>query len=130
MARIFAPGIAYSLVQQCQAFGNFLLFARFNNGRTGFPLLDDGSVVPDDWLIAIKRVADTLAVPVRWQEGDVLMLDNSRYMHGRTAITDATERRIATFFGYVPFAPPSTEEPKNAVWRQRDFSPPLPPALR
>ena len=129
--RVFSrPALHRPLFGDAPAFGNFLLFARFNNGRSGFPLLDDGSVVADDWLAEIKRVADTLAVPVKWQQGDVLILDNSRYMHGRTAITDATERRIATFFGYVPFAPPSPEEPESAVWRQRDFSPPLPPALR
>ena len=129
--RVFSrPAFHQPLFSEDQAFGNFLLFARFNNGRVGFPLLDDGSVIPDAWLLEIKRMADSLAVPVRWQQGDVLILDNSRFMHGRTAITNANERRIATFFGYVPFAPTSVEEPAEPLWRQRDFSPPLPPALR
>ncbi|WP_415641448.1 TauD/TfdA family dioxygenase [Sphingomonas antarctica] len=129
--RVFSrPALHRPLFGDAPAFGNFLLFARFNNNRTGFPLLDDGSVVPDEWLIEIKRVADAIAVPVTWQQGDVLILDNSRYMHGRTAITEAAERRIATFFGYVPFAPTNPEEPANARWRRRDFSPPLPPSLR
>ena len=129
--RVFSrPALHRPMFGDGAAFGNFLLFARFNNGRTGFPLLDDGSVVPDDWLVEIKRVADGLAVPVTWRQGDVLILDNSRFMHGRTAITDAAERRIATFFGYVPFAPPDPEEPRGARWRRQDFSPPLPPALR
>lgn len=122
------PALHQPLFSDAAAFGNFLLFARFNNGRQGFPLLDDGHVVPDDWLFEIKRVADALAVPVQWQQGDVLILDNSRYMHGRNAITDAAERQIATFFGYVLFAPVNPEEPANPIWRQSDFSPPPPPA--
>jgi len=35
-------------------FGNFLLFARFNLNRIGYPLLDDGQTVPDPWLEAIR----------------------------------------------------------------------------
>jgi hypothetical protein len=129
--RVFSrPALHTPLFSDAPAFGNFLLFARFNNGRTGFPLLDDGSVVPDEWLLEIKCVADALAVPVKWRQGDMLILDNSRYMHGRTAITDAAERQIATFFGYVPFAPHNPEEPSKPIWRQRDFSPPLPPSIR
>ena len=55
------------------------------------------------------------------------MLDNTRFMHGRTAIADVSERLIATFFGYLAFAMPDPEEPPKALWRQANFSPPLPP---
>jgi hypothetical protein len=109
------------------AFGNFLLFARFNNNRPNFPLLDDGKPVPEAWLQAIKATGDRLAVEVAWQPGDVLMLDNSRFMHGRTPIVDVSERLIATFFGYLNFAEPDPEEPADALWRRSDFRPPLPP---
>lgn len=129
--RLFSrPALHRPLFADAPAFGNFLLFARFNNGRTGFPLLDDGSAVPDDWLLEIKRAGDALAMPVQWRQGDVLILDNSRFMHGRNAITDAAERQIATFFGYVPFAPANPEEPADPIWRRHDFSPPLPPSIR
>ncbi|SFS11507.1 TauD/TfdA family dioxygenase [Sphingomonas jatrophae] len=109
------------------AFGNFLLFARFNNGRIGFPLLDDWSEVPDPWLHAIRDTGERLAVPVAWQAGDVLMLDNTRFLHGRTAILEPGERVIATFFGYLSFAVPDADEPPLAPWRRADFAPPLPP---
>jgi hypothetical protein len=112
------------------AFANFLLFARFKQNRRDFPLLDDGEPVPEPWLQAIKATADRLTTPVVWQRGDLLMLDNTRFMHGRTAITDVRERLIATFFGYLDFAIPDPEEPPNALWRQGNFRPPLPPHFR
>lgn len=112
------------------AFGNFLLFARFNNNRPDFPLLDDGYPVPEPWLQAIKATGDRLKVPVDWRNGDVLMLDNTRFMHGRTAIVDPGERLIATYFGYIGFAQPDPEEPQNPIWRRQDFQPPIPPDLQ
>lgn len=109
------------------AFGNFLLFARFNNNRSDFPLLDDGRPVPEEWLQAIKATGDRLSVAIAWQPGDVLMLDNTRFMHGRTAIEAPSERLIATFFGYLRFAHPDPEEPADPIWRRADFYPPGPP---
>lgn len=111
------------------AFGNFLLFARFNNNRRDFPVLDDGYPVPEAWLQSIKAAGDSIAVPIAWHTGDLLMLDNTRFMHGRTPIIDAKERLIATYFGYVGFAKPDPEEPADPLWRRADFYPPFPPGL-
>lgn len=128
IVRIFTrPALHRPMFADAAAFGNFLLFARFNNRRPDFPLLDDYRPVPEAWLQAIKAAGDRIAVPVEWQDGDVLMLDNTRFMHGRTAIIDPAERRIATFFGYLNFALPDPEEPADAPWRKADFAPPLPP---
>lgn len=121
------PALHRPMFCDALAFGNFLLFARFNNNNPDFPLLDDGQPVPEAWLQAIKETGDRLAVPVGWQKGDVLMIDNTRFMHGRTAITEPGERLIATFFGYVGFALPDPEEPPEPIWRRRDFRPPIPP---
>jgi alpha-ketoglutarate-dependent taurine dioxygenase len=112
------------------AFGNFLLFARFTVGRDDFPLLDDWSRVPEPWFQAIHAAGEAVQCALTWAAGDVLMLDNTRFMHGRTAILDAAERQIATFFGYLRFAVPDAEEPADPVWRREDFTPPLPPALQ
>lgn len=128
IAREFSrPALHKPMFAQGPAFGNFLLFARFNNGRGNFPLLDDLTPVPEDWLQAIHATGEALTAEVRWQAGDVLVLDNTRFLHGRRAIVDATERTIATFFGYVRFAVPDAEEMPGAPWRQGDFRPPLPP---
>lgn len=112
------------------AFANFLLFARFTQNQHDYPLLDDGEAVPEPWLQAIKATGDRLAAEVVWERGDLLMLDNSRFMHGRTEIIDASERLIATFFGYLSFAIPDPEEPSNALWRRQNFHPPVDPNVR
>lgn len=110
------------------AFGNFLLFARYLHGRDDYPILDDGYPVPREWTEAVKAVSDRLTIPIEWRTGDLLMIDNSRFMHGRNAILDTTARRIASYFGYLSFAPPDPEEPANPIWRRENFVPPMPPA--
>lgn len=130
LVRIFSrPALHTPLFTDARAFGNFLLFARFNNGRGDFPLLDSGEPVPEEWLQAIKAAGERITSAIAWQAGDVLMLDNSRFMHGRNAILDTAERRIATYFGYLRFAPVNPEEPPEPIWRRRDFRPPAPPEL-
>ena len=106
------------------AFGNFLLFARYCLGTKDFPLFEDGSQVPDALLDAVRSVSDRLTAPVAWRKGDLLMIDNSRFMHGRTAVRDAEERLIASYFGYLRFAIPDAEEPADAPWRRGAFRPP------
>ena len=121
------PALHKPMFSDERAFGNFLLFSRFVHGRGDHPLLDDGRPVPEPWLQTIKAAGDRLTAEIGWQAGDVAMLDNSRFMHGRTAIIDPGERLIATYFGYLNFATPDAEEPPNALWRQRDFEPPRRP---
>lgn len=129
VARYFSrPALHQPMFAEEPAFGNFLLFARFNNGRGDYPLLDDMRPVPEAWLQAIKAKGDQLSYAVEWQQGDVVMLDNTRFLHGRTAILDAAKRQIATYFGYLDFAEPNSEEPVDAIWRRADFDPPHPPA--
>ena len=128
LVRAFSrPAFHTPMFTKAPAFGNFLLFARYQNGRRDVPLLDDGTPVPADWVEAIKDVGDGLSAAVAWQAGDLLMLDNSRFMHGRNAILDPGARLIATYFGYLRFAPANPEEPANAIWRRETFRPPMPP---
>lgn len=106
------------------AFGNFLLFARYCLGMADFPLFEDGTPIPAPLVAAVKSVADRLTAPIAWQQGDLLMIDNSRFMHGRTAVRDPGERLIASYFGYLDFARPDPEEPADAPWRRGAFIPP------
>lgn len=125
IARIFTrPLLHKPMFTDELAFGNFLLFARYLRGVRNFPLLDDGSIVPDEWVEAVRRVSDRLTVAMDWRAGDLLMLDNSRFMHGRTEVGANDERLIATYFGYLPFAPANSEEPKDPAWRKPGFHPP------
>ncbi len=125
VARSFSrPALHRPMFADRLAFGNFLLFARFHQKRVDFPTLDDGSNVPDAWVAAIRAAAAKLTAPIAWQRGDVLMLDNTRFMHGRNAIVDPAQRVIASYFGYLDFAIPNGEEIADAPWRRHAFRPP------
>lgn len=64
------------------------------------PALGDGSPFPPDVLGEIAECARAETRGVRLGEGDMLLIDNSRYMHGRTAFTDP-RRRILFRMGHV-----------------------------
>lgn len=131
IARVFTrPALHKPMFTDDLAWGNFLFFARYYNGRRGFPSFENGEPVPDELLDRVRAVADTVTHAIRWEAGDVIMIDNTRFMHGRNAITNPRERRIATFFGYLKFATPDAEEIANAPWRSQSFRPPSPPMMR
>ena len=102
------------------AFGNFLLFARYMLNDETFPVFEDFSVVPDDLVELVKKISDNLAADIGWHANDVLMLDNTRFLHGRNEIVDVNQRYILTYFGYFKFAQPGEEEGDNARWRKVD----------
>lgn len=112
------------------AFANFLLFARDFQGVDNFPVLDSGEPVPDGWMSAVRAAASEATYAHAWRTGDILILDNSRFMHGRRAISDPQSRKIASYFGYVGFAPPNEFEPSSPPWRTGPFRPPLPQRLK
>jgi hypothetical protein len=118
------PALHRPMFTEGPAFGNFLLFARYYIGLPNFPVFADGQPVPDAWVESVRLAGERISVPVGWQKGDLLMLDNTRFMHGRTAITDTRERLIASYFGYLRFAPPNPEEPRDPPWRRGAFRPP------
>jgi alpha-ketoglutarate-dependent taurine dioxygenase len=121
------PVLEPTIFQQRPAFANFILFARDYLRLTNVPLLDDGKPFPDDWLDVIRSNARKLTYAHAWQKGDVLIADNSRFMHGRRAIADPAERRIATYFGYLKGVDRRPGEPPNPVWRRERFVPPEAP---
>lgn len=107
------------------AFANFLLFARDYQKVDNFPILEDGSVVPEEWVTAVREAAAEITYEVIWRAGDILVLDNSRFMHGRRAITDPANRTIASYFGYAGFAPQNPFEPADPLWRRSNFRAPM-----
>jgi alpha-ketoglutarate-dependent taurine dioxygenase len=48
----------------------------------------DGSAIPDDVVAEYTEVTEMLTEEVQWQDGDIVLIDNTRVMHGRRAITD------------------------------------------
>jgi hypothetical protein len=117
------PVLEPTLFQTRPAFANFLLFARDYLRINRIPLLE-GKPFTDETVDTVRTVARRLTYSHRWRQGDVLLLDNSRFMHGRKAIAHAPERRIATYFGYLEGVTRREGEPEDPVWRREAFVPP------
>lgn len=89
-----------------KSFCNSLLIYHYREGTAYYPksiytpALGDGSPFPLDMLDEIAEHARAQTYDLTWQEGDILLIDNSRFMHGRRAFTD-TERRILARMGHM-----------------------------
>lgn len=109
-------------------FGSFMLFARYLLENHHFPVMDDDEPIPPSIAEEIKAVSDRLTVPVPWQKGDVAIVDNWRFMHGRQAIIDPEDRRILTYFGYRSGPEMDVVSSSSDAWRQlqkdEDWNPP------
>ncbi|MBD2568203.1 TauD/TfdA family dioxygenase [Anabaena lutea] len=49
---------------------------------------DDDSKIPNELMDELNAIAERLTTNISWQKGDILMIDNTRIMHGRRAFTD------------------------------------------
>jgi alpha-ketoglutarate-dependent taurine dioxygenase len=48
----------------------------------------DGSLIPDDVTAEYTAVTEQITEEIAWEDGDIVLIDNTRVMHGRRAITD------------------------------------------
>jgi hypothetical protein len=102
------------------AFGSFLLFSRYTLNQRTFPTFADGSPVDDAITEQIKNISDKLTLAIKWQKGDVLMLDNTRFLHGRNEINDENERLILSKFAYLNFSRHDSNTPADTPWRAKE----------
>ena len=113
-----APVFYKPMFSPVLCFGNFLLFARYLKKNYVFPAFEDNTIIPESVAETIKKKSDRLTHPIHWQANDVVVLDNTRFMHGRNEIIDPEGRRILTYFGYLNFAEPDKqEEGDTPCWR-------------
>ena len=49
---------------------------------------EDDSKIPNEIISEIQEVTDKLTYLVSWQKGDIVMVDNTRLMHGRKSFSD------------------------------------------
>lgn len=80
------PAIHKSRCGKYQVFINSLLPAKHIAPRSVF--FDDNSEIPDDFISELNKIADKITTEISWQKGDILMVDNTRIMHGRRAFVD------------------------------------------
>ena len=104
------------------AFGNFLLFARYIHNDKWFPTYENGTIVPDNLIEIVKKTGEKITEFHQWKKGDIIMLDNTRFLHGRNNILNLKDRRILTYFGYLKFACDKHDPVINAPWRNPSWA--------
>lgn len=99
--RFRTPAIRNSrLVQEAQpAFANSL-FGPSNHYEAPRITFADGEPIDPQLLHALDGLCEQLTVDVGWQRGDVVLIDNTRVMHGRRAIDDPA-RTIFNALSYL-----------------------------
>ena len=65
----------------------------------------DGTSIPDDVIAEIDSVSAARTEDIDWCDGDVVIIDNTRVMHGRRAVLDPERREIFVALGYVDSVP-------------------------
>jgi alpha-ketoglutarate-dependent taurine dioxygenase len=74
-----------------EAFLNSILIVEWHEaagGKDSIVRLEDNSRIPDDVLLELQEVTERLTQLISWQRGDILMLDNTRMLHGRRPFFD------------------------------------------
>jgi hypothetical protein len=59
----------------------------------------DGELIPNDVINTLIDAHDTVLYRHRWQANDLLIVDNTRYMHGREMTVEPCERVLISRFG-------------------------------
>lgn len=112
-----APALHTPMFVDKPAFGNHILFSRFMHNIRNFPLLEDGSEIPEELCQEMNELAYSLCYTHRWRKNDLLMIDNTRFMHGRPRFHEKGDRLILSQFGYLRNAPVSEEDLAWQPWR-------------
>jgi alpha-ketoglutarate-dependent taurine dioxygenase len=94
-----APSLIAGRISGRKAFANYLLLAALEPAGPRATQAD-GSPVPADLLRRVADAAESLTIEIAWQRGDVVIIDNTRCLHGRRAFTGAAStREILTRMG-------------------------------
>ncbi|ACZ77337.1 TauD/TfdA family dioxygenase [Dickeya zeae] len=76
------------------------IFGPSNNYETPVITFADGNPIPDTLLAEMDDLCESLTFDVGWQQGDIVLIDNTRVMHGRRRIEDK-DRTIFNALSYV-----------------------------
>ena len=73
-----------------------------HNFRPGKPLLyptfDDGTSIPEQLIVDIRDIARRFTFEIQWSDQDLLMFDNTRFVHGRRTIIDPNRTKYGPNF--------------------------------
>lgn len=93
------PAIHHTLFGDRIAWANSI-FGPSYNYETPRITFGDGRDLPAALLDEMRALTDELTRDIEWRAGDVVMIDNTRVMHGRRAITDP-DRTVFNALSYL-----------------------------
>lgn len=96
------PAVQKTKFGGAPTFANFLLFSQ-TSAACGHPeaprvmamlRFEDDQPVPPALVAEIQAIAEPLTYEIRWQAGDMVMIDNTRMMHGRRGFEANSARTV------------------------------------
>ena len=54
----------------------------------------DNKKIPNNIIKEVEEKSKIITYDLKWKKGDLAMIDNRRFMHGRRSFTDAVSRDI------------------------------------
>lgn len=54
--------------------------------------MSDGSPIPEDIIEELCQISDKLTVDIQWEKGDIIMIDNTKILHGRREATGSNRK--------------------------------------
>jgi len=83
-----------------EAFANAILGPSFNYQKPTYTFFD-GEEVSDSIINKTAELAEKYTHEINWQDGDVILIDNKRVLHGRRAIDgELADRKLYIAMGY------------------------------
>ena len=86
------PMVRHDNLKGVPAFANTLLGPSYNYEKPRF-YFADGSEISPDLLAELAERCETRTSEIDWQDGDLVIIDNKRFMHGRREILVPLEQR-------------------------------------
>ncbi len=81
------------------AFANAILGPSFNYEKPKYHF-EDGTELSEELVTELRDLAEKFTMELSWQDGDMILIDNTRVMHGRRAIEgDPKERQLVIAMG-------------------------------
>ncbi|MBD2506847.1 TauD/TfdA family dioxygenase [Nostoc muscorum FACHB-395] len=81
-----SPAIIPSRCGKYQVFINSLLPTKQLNPK--ILNFEDDSEIPEEVVSELNEIAEKFTTEISWQKGDILMIDNTRILHGRRSFAD------------------------------------------
>ncbi|CAM3193524.1 TauD/TfdA family dioxygenase [Vibrio diazotrophicus] len=76
------------------------IFGPSNHYASPVITYSNGNSIPSEQLDRMESLCERLTCNIDWEQGDILLIDNTRVMHGRRKIED-TERLIFNALSYI-----------------------------